>query len=244
MKHIMKFSTTSQYQEWKAANSGLSPYFCCCVDTGAKYYQELINNNGHGFVDLGLPSGTLWATMNIGASSVTDPGSYFAWGETSTKSDYSWSTYAFGTSENLTKYNTTDGKFRLDLSDDAAHVLWGGDWHIPTYDQWKELDAWAMEHEYDYGDPIVFYGGNGESLSIGDGGWMDGTSIPFDYFKEITSSDLDPNNLCNIISFQDSGEGWYIGGSLSRCFGRPIRPVIGGENYVFTDPDSGSIVAR
>lgn len=245
MKHIMKFSTTTQYQEWKAANSGLSPYFCCCVDTGAKYYQELINNNGHDYVDLGLPSGTLWATMNIGASSPTGFGSYFAWGETSTKSSYTWNNYALGTEDNLTKYNATDGKTRLELSDDAAHVLWGGDWHIPTIDQWRELCSWAMENEcYDYGNTIVFHGTGEVSLSIGRGGWMDDSSVSFESFIDSTSSDLNPNNLTQIMSFQDSGEGWYIGGSLSRYMGRPIRPVIGGEDYVFIDPDSGSIVAK
>lgn len=95
--------------------------------------------NGHEYVDLGLPSGTLWATMNIGATSSEEYGDYFAWGETETKSDYSWGTYKFGTESNPTKYNDADGKRILDLEDDAANVIWGGGWMLPTGDQCSEL---------------------------------------------------------------------------------------------------------
>ena len=62
--------------------------------------------NGHEYVDLGLPSGTLWATCNVGAETPESIGSYFAWGETSTKADYDWSTYKYcnGSENTLTKY--------------------------------------------------------------------------------------------------------------------------------------------
>ena len=52
-------------------------------------------SQGHEWVDLGLPSGTLWATMNIGASSPEEYGDYFAWGETQPKEVYNWSTYSW-----------------------------------------------------------------------------------------------------------------------------------------------------
>ncbi len=94
--------------------------------------------NGHEWVDLGLS--VKWATMNVGASSPTDYGSYFAWGETRTKSDYSWSTY-FDTNDGgstFFKYDS-DNKTRLDLSDDAAHANWGGSWRMPTRAEQSEL---------------------------------------------------------------------------------------------------------
>jgi hypothetical protein len=96
----------------------------------------------HEYVDLGLPSGTLWATCNIGANEPTEYGGYFAWGETESKVKYNWNNYKFnpsGDGSTMTKYNETDELITLEAEDDAAHVLWGGNWHIPTKDQLQEL---------------------------------------------------------------------------------------------------------
>lgn len=106
------------------------------------------------YVDLGLPSGTLWATCNIGASSPEDYGDYFAWGETSGyndgKANFSWSNYKWceGSINTLTKYcndssygynGFTDDKTELDLEDDAAYVNWGPAWRMPSLEQYQEL---------------------------------------------------------------------------------------------------------
>lgn len=95
---------------------------------------------GHEYVDLGLPSGLLWATCNVGADKPEDYGDYFAWGETETKSDYNWSTYKWcnGSSHTLTKYDY-DNKMVLDPEDDAAYVNWGGGWRMPTSAEFREL---------------------------------------------------------------------------------------------------------
>lgn len=102
--------------------------------------------NGHEYVDLGLPSGTKWAKMNVGASSEKDAGLYFAWGETEGYSDastkaFSWSDYKWTEDEGdtMSKYNATDDKTVLDLEDDAAHVNMGGDWYMPNVAQCFEL---------------------------------------------------------------------------------------------------------
>ena len=93
------------------------------------------------YVDLGLPSGTLWATCNVGANSPEEYGDYFAWGETKSKNFYSFSNYALcdGTATNMTKYNATDGKTQLEPVDDAATVNIGPDWCMPTSEQFNEL---------------------------------------------------------------------------------------------------------
>ena len=115
--------------------------------------RSLIASFDHGFVDLGLPSGTLWATCNVGATTSEGYGDYFAWGETEPKITYNWSTYRYanGTSWNdpqLTKYCSissygyngfTDNLTVLQPSDDAATANWGGGWCMPTADQWREL---------------------------------------------------------------------------------------------------------
>ncbi len=121
----------------------------------------------HAYVDLGLPSGTLWARTNVGAETEFDYGDYFAWGETKPKEDYSWSTYPWYAQETVTttdadgfiesathtyldKYNTSsiyarpgttpDNKTTLEPADDAATANWGSEWCMPTYEQWSELN--------------------------------------------------------------------------------------------------------
>lgn len=110
-------------------------------------------------VDLGLS--VKWANMNVGATSATDAGTYFAWGETygytegatdnrKTLSDFVWGTYMWcnGTDNTFTKYNTmsqygqsgfVDNKTRPDFCDDAAYANWGGAWRIPTKAEFEEL---------------------------------------------------------------------------------------------------------
>lgn len=100
-------------------------------------------------IDLGLPSGTLWADRNIGADSPEGYGDYFAWGETTPKSTYNWSTYKYckGSYDTMTKYNnnssygTVDNKTVLELSDDAATANWGSNWRMPTHEEHEELNT-------------------------------------------------------------------------------------------------------
>ena len=109
--------------------------------------------NGHEYVDLGLPSGTLWATCNVGSDTPEGYGNYYAWGETTPKSIYDWSTYKFcnggeGWNPLFTKYcndsdygfgGFTDNLTVLQPTDDAAAANWGSGWCMPTYEQWAEL---------------------------------------------------------------------------------------------------------
>ena len=117
-------------------------------------------NNGFSYVDLGLPSKTLWATMNVGADKPTDFGLYFQWGDTKgytsdqiglgdgqKKFAPDWSDYKWLRNDAFTKYRNAFVKYKnsglvldiLDLEDDAANVNMGGDWHIPTPSQIYEL---------------------------------------------------------------------------------------------------------
>ena len=113
--------------------------------TGAvAYYTSSAVPNFHNpddCVDLGLPSGTLWATCNVGASSPEDYGDYFAWGETSAKTTYNWSTYFDTNDDGLTfnKYYDNGGLTELKPEDDAAYVNWGPAWRMPSEEQFEEL---------------------------------------------------------------------------------------------------------
>lgn len=113
--------------------------------------------NGHEYVDLGLPSGTKWATMNIGAKDTKKIGNLYAWGETKGfndgKRNFSWKTYKYckSSAETLTKYHygKIDKKKELDISDDAAYIEWGSSWRIPTKEQFEELfDTKNCTYEY------------------------------------------------------------------------------------------------
>lgn len=103
------------------------------TETGAQ------SDDGAEAVDLGLS--VKWANMNVGAKKPTAFGTYFAWGETKGKDYYSWKTYTWsrGDSQFLTKYSTTDRRTQLAPQDDAARVNWGGDWRMPTADEFEEL---------------------------------------------------------------------------------------------------------
>lgn len=94
------------------------------------------------------PSGTKWACCNVGANVPTDCGNYFAWGETTTKSDFKTSNYKWysgSDNHNITKYNrnrdygSVDGRTELELEDDAAYVNLGPEWRMPTVYQILEL---------------------------------------------------------------------------------------------------------
>ncbi|MBQ6963990.1 MAG: hypothetical protein IJP79_09845 [Paludibacteraceae bacterium] len=105
--------------------------------------------DGHDYVDLGLPSGTKWATCNVGATKPEEVGNFYAWGEVEPKDNYDWSTYKHSITHGIYKYEASVTKYKigynednkrvLDLEDDAAYVNWGGKWRMPTKTQLEEL---------------------------------------------------------------------------------------------------------
>ena len=135
--------------------------------------------NGHEYVDLGLPSGTLWATCNVGATTPEGYGYYFAWGETKPKSTYNTDTYKYcnGGHDQLTKYcndyelgyhGFTDNLTILLPEDDAATANWGGGWCMPTKEQWEELYN-NTDHTWKAWDGVngrLFKGKNGAVLFL------------------------------------------------------------------------------
>ena len=202
-----------------------------------------VNANGHEYVDLGvvMPDGTkvLWATMNVGANAVTDRGNYYAWGETETKTDYSWSTYKFGRLYNINKYNASDGRTELYTEDDVAHVKWGGDWKIPTQAEWQALcNQTTNEYVSNYLGITNLYGrifkskSNPErSIFIPCAGYYDGTTL---YSKEL-GADYWSSTLVPVTSYPDANvaynldfayDGVYPNYTYRRCVGQPVRPVL------------------
>ena len=121
--------------------------------------------NGHDAVDLGLSVD--WASNNLGANVPEDYGNYYAWGETETKTEFSWSTYSLWKSDNK-KYDGEDNLIILEDEDDAAHVQWGGFWRMPTSEEWQELiDNCAWEDsELNGVSGILISATNGNSIFL------------------------------------------------------------------------------
>lgn len=146
-------------------------------------------NIPEGAVDLGLPSGTLWADRNIGADSPEGYGDYFAWGETRPKSTYSWSTYKYckGSSSTMTKYctdssyGTVDNKTVLEPSDDAATANWGAAWRMPTHAEQEELNkkctwTWTTRNGV---NGYKVKGPNGNSIFLPAAGYRNGSGVNY-----------------------------------------------------------------
>lgn len=157
----------------------------------AQWEQEQVvsgTENGHDYVDLGLPSGLKWATCNVGATSPEGYGDYFAWGETSPKDNYEWSTYKYwnGSSSTLTKYNTSsdygtvDNKTTLEFTDDAARANWGGKWRMPTQAEQEELIykcTWTWTTQSGVNGYKVTSNTNENSIFLPAAGYRDGSSV-------------------------------------------------------------------
>lgn len=99
-------------------------------------------------VDLGIPFGTLWAKCNLGAESPEQAGTFYSWGETSSKIEYNDNNYAFNNPQRKGKFikyvieeddSSYDGKNTLEPEDDAATLLLGREWHIPTHNDFQDL---------------------------------------------------------------------------------------------------------
>ncbi len=194
--------------------------------------------NGHDYVDLGLPSGLKWATCNVGANNPEDYGGYYAWGETETKSTYSWSTYKWcnGTSTTMTKYctrssyGTVDNKTTLDPEDDVAHVKWGGDWRMPTWYEREELRdtdncTWTWTTQGGKNGYLVTSKKNGNSIFLPAAGYRNDSSLTragYDgyYWSSSlsTSGSLDAYGLYFDWDFDNLSY-------CDRIYGQSVRPV-------------------
>ncbi len=144
----LPFTVTQTYQQQTIVVSGYG-YGDGMQNSETVEQSFEVPANLDGYVDLGLPSGTLWATCNVGASAPEEFGDYFAWGETEPKDCYDWSTYKWcnGDNETLTKYcnesslghnGFVDNKTELDREDDAACAHYPGG-RMPSWEQIQEL---------------------------------------------------------------------------------------------------------
>lgn len=201
-------------------------------EAGTSYGEEMSfttlsagpNANGHEYVDLGLPSGLLWATCNVGANTPEEYGDYFAWGETTTKAEYT-------EANSLTGYehmNDISGEQRYD----AATANWGGDWRMPTCDELSELITqciWIKTTQNGVEGYKVTSQTNGNYIFMPAAGFLYG-SLPYDagyevYYWSSTPYEYYTNDYIYHAYYLYSGNlGVYY--DENRYMGCPVRPVI------------------
>ena len=190
-------------------------------------------------IDLGLPSGTKWASRDIGAEGEGKPGLFFAYGEvegydyvTFTQRNFFWDTYKWNdggqTRAGINKYYAGDGKTELDPEDDAAVMLWGGNWRMPTAVEVQELvDGCTSEVTTIEGQAGRLFTSktNGETIFFPLSGDLAKDEVKArderGYYWTTTLTDTDTSKAMVL----------YMGPSAVKCFpairfgGRPIRPV-------------------
>ena len=198
------------------------------------------DNNAAEWVDLGLPSGLLWAKCNLGASTPEGYGNYYAWGETATKEVYDWNTYRYctvddsGSLQTLTKYNTSeaygavDNLTLLQATDDAATQALGDGARIPTKEEWEELlnnttiEMTTLNKVAGY----KFTATNGNSLFLpAAGSFNDSELIVAGEYGFYWSVSLYTDEPSDAWSFSFQSEGHRIGSFGYRIDGQSVRPV-------------------
>ncbi|MBR5906006.1 MAG: Ig-like domain-containing protein [Bacteroidales bacterium] len=213
------------------------------VNTGYFPLWPVNEYMGHEYVDLGLKSGNMWAETNLGAENPGEPGNYYSWGELTPKDNYTWGKYLWcnGTDDSITKYNLEDGKVSLKdygYEDDAARKEWGGEWRIPTADDWAELMdktkfAWAWTYrDGSYGYEIKSKkGGSDQSIFLPTTGHKSGTDLicqgqGYYWTSNLWSKAQVSPDMANFVVFKSPD--WEDGiHSISRSVGIVIRPVLG-----------------
>ena len=226
---------------------GVHVFNLSAVDSVVFKPAQLCPNGNHPhMIDLGLPSGTKWASCNVGATKPEEYGDYFAWGETEPKDFYEYSTYRYcnGSYDTMTKYCTessygyygfTDGLTELLPEDDAATANWGGSWKMPTRGQiWELLLFCSFEWTQLNGvNGHKFTGSNGNCIFLPAAGyrWLDSLDLEgsrgFYWSRSLdTTLSSEAYNL-----FFDNDDAFNLGigracdGYYGRLHGLSVRPV-------------------
>ena len=184
-------------------------------------YDPTGYHEGYGYVDLGLPSGLKWSTCNVGASTPGDYGNYYAWGETSTKTEYY--------SSNSASYGKSWSDIGGSSSRDAARANWGGSWRLPTRSEFQELIdncTWTWTEQNGHKGYKVTSKKNSQSIFLPAAGCRGGDTLYNDGEDGLYWSSAP------FESFDDSAydlyfrEGYRSVDWSGRYYGRSVRPVL------------------
>lgn len=196
----------------------------------------------HEPVDLGLSVD--WASCNLGASAPEQYGAYYSWGETATKSVFSWNTYRYGNSDALTKYNKSDGNRTLAPENDAASAAWGGTWRMPTKAECAELldkCTWTWSNRSGVNGYIVT-GPSGNTIFLPASGQREGSEASdVGSWGCYWSATLNHRSIlvAESLSFDQGLSSVEV---ASRIVGQAIRPVCTKNSVGVSLPDPSTYV--
>lgn len=245
--YLKQFSTHQEYDAYINGSDAILPNVSVCTTEGDVHYNPPVDPYaGHDYVEIG---GLKWATMNVGATNITDYGLYFQWGDTQGytaaqcgsgegKKYFNWADYKYGNGTSspgatgMTKYNSTDGKTVLDLSDDAAKANWGGQWRMPTTAEYVALgDAvntkWTKVNGV-YGMLCTDKTDSSKTLFFPACGYCNYGSVEdIGSIGRYCSSSLGSSNV-QFAYGTDFGDGRLSWNSINyRFYGLPVRGVVG-----------------
>ena len=220
-KYVHKFDTIADYNAVKY--DMIRPQVVLCEDAPDEIcWKRAVYDQGIEWVDLGLPSGNLWATKNLGAETIDDQGSLYAWGELTPKNEFTEENYKWlKTNDEYEKYNSTDGKSVLDSVDDIANITYGGKWHIPTLEDVQELLQYTNSPD-NLSNPKYHFVSriNGKELCF-----YTIAGLEFWVSKRRTNTLLYEAYHVN-MSKSEFGNLYMEIDTLDRYYGKTIRPVL------------------
>ena len=241
-QYITNFDTTAELAAFSATTSFERPHVSLTKDDSKIHYFENDPYNGHEYVEIG---GLKWATMNVGATNITDIGEYFAWGEvrgyTTSQTGrepgkhlFKWEEYALSDDNGVvSKYNSTDGKTVLDDYEDAGRLYGYTRWRMPTAAEYKALEnatttAWTTNYEGTGASGIVVTDRTDSSkkLFFPACGYVDNGT--FDILGSggiYWSSSVDTNDYQKAICLGFAGGRAYMDDTHTRCHGACVRAV-------------------
>ena len=218
-KFITKFDTTTELTTFSATTDFGRPHVSLTEDNSKVHYFEDDPYNGHQYVDLGLPSKTKWATMNVGASSETDYGNYYQYGKGAAQ---------YAATSGDSNYSGTEDP--LAASADTAVQVWGGQWHMPTRKQMEELTAnttykWETNYKGSGINGGTFTAKNGAVLFFpAAGNWYGDSQRDEGVYCNYWGSSPKDIYYAYGLEIEDGFKGVQ---SFDREYGFSVRPVVG-----------------
>lgn len=194
---------------------------CVLCSCGSGNSKKANVHEGHEWVDLGLPSGLKWATCNVGASCPEEYGNYYAWGETSTKSDYDW--------DNCISMDQSWSDIGGDSNRDAARANWGGSWRLPTKAEFQELIDncdWTWTTRNGHIGYKVTSKKNNQSIFLPAAGCRDGDTLRNDGERGYYWSSTPYEGYYGYVCYLHFQEGYRSVNEIPSYGGLSVRPVL------------------
>ena len=239
--YLSLFENEEEFNIAESEGKLLKPNVSYIKESQSIKYRAFDPYNGYEYVDLGLPSGLKWAKCNIGAEKESDYGLYFAWGEVigykdaSSGKSFSWEDYKWGNGGEWqcdgscqTKYTPSDGLITLLPEDDAAFINMGGNWRMPSKEEYEELinnttNTWTTVNGV---NGRLFTGNNGNTLFFPASGIYVEDYVSSSYSGDYWSSSLSSSLPGSAFSLSISSRYCHIVDTYVRHWGQGLRGVI------------------